>query len=135
MKSTVFFASIKSFECLPDRVELSDKIRSFCKNFTIAYGNLEKNVSYENICIRMRTNVIALRIDNYTADLIEKIIKYKLADNKADALRLIMQNGIQSAKKSVERKERSEIIIKKWKEKGLPELPENLSEISIRDRE
>ena len=44
----------------------------------------------------MRTNVIALRIDNYTADLIEKIIKYKLADNKADALRLIMQNGIQS---------------------------------------
>ncbi|MHB1470909.1 MAG: hypothetical protein ACYCSA_08240 [Thermoplasmataceae archaeon] len=83
----------------------------------------------------MRTNVIALRIDNYTADLIEKIIRYKLADNKADALRLIMQNGIQSAKKSVERKERSEIIIKKWKEKELPELPENLSEISIRDRE
>ena len=58
--------------------------------------------------MRMRTNVIALRIDNYTADLIEKIIRYKLADNKADALRLIMQNGIQSAKKSVERKVRLE---------------------------
>ena len=42
---------------------------------------------------------------------------------------------LMDAKKSVERKERSEIIIKKWKEKGLPELPENLSEISIMDRE
>ncbi|MHB8396870.1 MAG: hypothetical protein ACYDAZ_02305 [Thermoplasmataceae archaeon] len=83
----------------------------------------------------MRTNVIALRINNYTADLIEKLIRYKLADNKADALRWIMQNGIQSAERTIERKERSEIIIKKWKEKGLPELPQDLSEISIRDRE
>ncbi|MHB1709729.1 MAG: hypothetical protein ACYCT2_09690 [Thermoplasmataceae archaeon] len=83
----------------------------------------------------MKTNVIALRIDNYTAEIIEKLIRYKLADNKADALRWIMQNGIQSAKRTIERKERSEIIIKKWKEKGLPELPQDLSEISIRDRE
>ena len=83
----------------------------------------------------MKTNVIALRVDNYTSDLIEKLIKYKLADNKTDALRWIMQNGIRSAKKTIERKERSEIIIKDWKENGLPDLPPDLSEVSIRSRE
>ena len=46
-----------------------------------------------------------------------------------------MQNGMQSAKKTLERKEKSQDIIKKWKEKGLPELPNDLSEISIRERE
>lgn len=83
----------------------------------------------------MTTNVIALRIDDNTSDLIDKLIKYKLASNKANALRWIMQNGMQSAKKTVERKERSQAIIKKWKEKGLPELPHDLSEISIKERE
>ncbi len=83
----------------------------------------------------MKTNVITARIDDYTVNLIEKLIRYKLADTKANALRWIMQNGIQGAKRTIERKERSEIIVKKWKEKGLPELPQDLSEISIRDRE
>jgi len=83
----------------------------------------------------MKTNVIAVRVDDYTTDLIEKLIKYKLAENKADSLRWIMQNGIQNTKKTIERKERSELIIKKWKEKGLPELPHDLSEISVRSRE
>lgn len=83
----------------------------------------------------MKTHVITVRVDDYTADLIERLIKYKVTENKADSLRLIMQNGIQSTKNIIERKERSEIIIKKWKETGLPELPENLSEISIHCRQ
>ncbi len=83
----------------------------------------------------MVSNVIALRIDDNTSDLIDKLIKYKLAANRADALRWIMQNGMQSAKKTVERKEKSKNLIKKWKEKGLPELPKDLSEISIKERE
>lgn len=83
----------------------------------------------------MVSNVIAVRIDDNTSDLIDKLIKYKLAINKADALRLIMQNGMQSAKKTVERKEKSQDIIKKWKKKGLPELPPDLSEVSIKERE
>ena len=83
----------------------------------------------------MVSNVIALRIDDNTSDLIEKLIKYKLAVNRTAALRWIMQNGMQSAKKTLERKEKSQDIIKKWKEKGLPELPNDLSEISIRERE
>ncbi|MCL5988612.1 MAG: hypothetical protein M1414_06915 [Candidatus Thermoplasmatota archaeon] len=69
------------------------------------------------------------------ADLIEKLIKYKIAKNKTDALRWIIQNGTQNTKKTIERKERSELIIKKWKKEGLPVMPQDLSEISIKDRE
>ena len=47
----------------------------------------------------MVSNVIALRIDTNTSDLIEKLIRYKIATNRADALRWIMQNGMQNAKK------------------------------------
>ena len=83
----------------------------------------------------MVSNVIALRIDENTSDLINKLIKYKIAASKADALRWIMQNGMQSAKKTVERKEKSQSIIKTWKKKGLPELPIDLSEISIKERD
>ena len=82
----------------------------------------------------MSSNVITLRIDEFTAKLIEGFIKYKLANSKADALRWIMQRGMQSTKITIERKERSELIIKKWKENGLPDLPQNLSEISIKER-
>jgi methyltransferase-like protein len=83
----------------------------------------------------MVSNVIALRIDDNTANLIDKLIRYKLANNKADALRCIMQNGIQNTKKIIEQKEKNKAIIRKWKEKGLPELPRDLSESSIRERE
>ena len=83
----------------------------------------------------MVTNVIALRIDDNTSNLIDQLIRYKLASSKADALRWIMQNGIQNAKKTVERREKSQSIIKQWKEKGLPELPNNLSEMSIKERD
>ncbi|MCL5678653.1 MAG: hypothetical protein M1301_00290 [Candidatus Thermoplasmatota archaeon] len=83
----------------------------------------------------MVTNVIALRIDDNTSNLIDKLIRYKLASNKTDALRWIMQYGMQSAKKTVERREKSQAIIKVWKEKGLPELPSDLSEISIKERD
>ena len=83
----------------------------------------------------MVSNVIALRIDSNTSELIDKLIKYNIATNRTSALRWIMQNGMQSAKKTIEQKEKSQDIIKKWKEKGLPELPEDLSEISIKERE
>lgn len=83
----------------------------------------------------MVTHVIALRIDDDTSILIANLMRYKLASNKADALRWIMQNGMQNAKKIIERRKRSQAIIRIWKEKGLPELPPNLSEISIKERD
>ena len=83
----------------------------------------------------MVTNVIALRVDDNTLNLIEKMIKYKLVGNKADALRWIMQNGIKNAKKAIEAKEKNQAIINEWKKRGSPDLPQNLSEISIKDRD
>ena len=46
-----------------------------------------------------------------------------------------MQNGVQDARRMLEKKEKSEQIIKKWRENGFPALPDNLSEVSIRERE
>ena len=83
----------------------------------------------------MVSNIIALRIDNNTSELIDKLIKYNIATNRTSALRWIMQNGMQSAKKTIERKEKSQDIIKEWREKGLPVLPIYLSEISIKERD
>lgn len=83
----------------------------------------------------MVTNVIALRVDDNTLNLIGKLIKYKLVGNKADALRWIMQNGIKNAKKAIEAKEKNQAIINEWKKRGPPDLPQDLSEISIRDRD
>ena len=48
----------------------------------------------------MVTNVITLRIDDNTSNLVDKLIKYNLANNRANALRWIMQNGMQNAKKT-----------------------------------
>ena len=83
----------------------------------------------------MVTNVIALRVDESTSNLIDKLIKFKLASNKGDALRWIMQNGMQQAKETIDRREKSKALIKVWKERGLPELPHDLSEISIKERD
>ncbi|MHB1493804.1 MAG: hypothetical protein ACYCSG_00905 [Thermoplasmataceae archaeon] len=83
----------------------------------------------------MKTEVIAIRIDHDISELINKLIKYKLSKNKTDAIRTIMQNGVHDARRMIEKKEKSEQIIKKWRENGFPTLPDNLSEVSIRERE
>ena len=76
----------------------------------------------------------AIRLDNNTSKLIDKLIEYKFSRTRADGFRWIMQNGMQKAKKAVEQKEKSQSIIRKWKETGLPEFPDDLSELSIKER-
>ncbi|MCL6090938.1 MAG: hypothetical protein M1393_07875 [Candidatus Thermoplasmatota archaeon] len=83
----------------------------------------------------MKTDVIAIRVDEQISDLVNKIIEYKLAKNKTDAIRWIMKYGMQTTKKTIEKKEQSRLIIEKWKKNGFPKLPVNLSEISIKERE
>lgn len=82
----------------------------------------------------MVKNVITLRIDDNTSDLIDMLIKLKLARNKGDALRWIMQVSIKGAKELIERKEKGQALVKEWKERGFPELPPELSNISIYER-
>ena len=52
----------------------------------------------------MVRNVITLRIDDNTSDLIDMLIKLKLARNKGDALRWIMQVSIKSKNSSRSKK-------------------------------
>lgn len=82
----------------------------------------------------MKTDVIAMRVDQDTSDLIKKLIKYKISANRTEAVRTIMRNGVVNTKRAIERKEKSQSVIKRWLKKGFPELPENLSEISIEER-
>ncbi|MCL4333847.1 MAG: hypothetical protein M1290_01960 [Candidatus Thermoplasmatota archaeon] len=83
----------------------------------------------------MKSNVITIRVEQEISDLVEKLLRYKLARNKAEAVRIIMRDGIPNAKKVVERKENGKEIVKKWLKHGLPELPKDLSIISIKERE
>jgi gamma-glutamyl phosphate reductase len=83
----------------------------------------------------MKTDVIGIRIDEQTSELLNTLIEYKIVKNKTDAVRWIMKHGMQTTKKIIEKKKASQFIIEKWKKEGFPELPENLSEISIKERE
>lgn len=83
----------------------------------------------------MKTDVIGVRIDPETSIIVGKLIKFKIVKNKTDAIKFLMKHGTASTRKMVERKEDSHIIIKKWKREGFPNLPEDLSDRSISDRE
>ena len=83
----------------------------------------------------MKADVITIRVDQEISDLVENLLRYKLARNKAEAVRIIMRQGISNAKKVVERKEKGKEVVRKWLKHGLPELPKDLSTISISARE
>ena len=83
----------------------------------------------------MKTSMVGIRIDAETLILIEGLIKYKLATNKADAIRYIMHYGMKTASGTVARKEAAEKILLSWHKKGFPRLPNNLSEILLRERD
>ncbi|MBX8637858.1 MAG: hypothetical protein KIY11_05825 [Thermoplasmata archaeon] len=83
----------------------------------------------------MKTSVIGIRIDAVTSSLIDRIIKYKLANSKADAIRFIMLNGMKGATGIVERKEAAEKILSSWHKKGFPRLPKDLSKMALKERE
>ena len=83
----------------------------------------------------MKTSMLGIRIDAETLILIEGLIKYKLAANKADAIRYIMHYGMKAASSTVARKEAAQTILLAWHKKGFPKLPKNLSEILLRERD
>lgn len=83
----------------------------------------------------MKTSIVGIRVDAETSILIERVIKHKLAANKADAIRYIMQYGIKASTAIVDRKETAEKILHTWQKKGFPDLPENLSEILLKERD
>lgn len=83
----------------------------------------------------MKTELVAIRIDENTSALVKGLMKYGFARTKADAVRMIMESGIGKATEVVELRERAEHTLSKWKKQGMPKLPSNLSEKSIQDRD
>lgn len=83
----------------------------------------------------MKTSVIAMRVDESTSLLIKKLIKYNLAGNSAEAVRFIMLKSLGVARGEVERREKAERLLSGWQEKGFPDLPADLSALSMKERE
>lgn len=83
----------------------------------------------------MKTSIVGIRVDAETSLLIERMIKHKLATNKADAIRYIMQYGIKTSTAIVDRKETAAKILHTWHKKGFPKLPRNLSETLLKERD
>jgi len=61
----------------------------------------------------MVTNVIAIRLDDNTMKLIDKLIEHKFSRTRTVSLRWIMENGMHRTKNAVEQKEKSKTIIRK----------------------
>ena len=83
----------------------------------------------------MKTDFISLRLDTKTSTTVRKLIELRLVKTKTNAVKFIMKQGIMETTHIIEKKEESLRIIKKWKEGGSPILSEDLSDISIKERE
>ncbi len=83
----------------------------------------------------MKTDVIGLRLDQETSTTVKKLIEFHMVKSKTNAVKFIMKRGIMETTHIIERKEESRRIIKKWKEEGSPILSQDLSNISIKERE
>ena len=80
-------------------------------------------------------NVISVRVNYEVLNTINKLISLDIVKNKTAALNFILNNGIQKAEDTIEIKENAKKLLEKYLREGLPELPENLSNRSIEERE
>ena len=83
----------------------------------------------------MKTDFISLRLDTKTSTTVRKLIELRLVKTKTNAVKFIMKRDIMETTHIIEKKEERRRIIKKWKEEGFPVLSEDLSNISIKERE
>lgn len=83
----------------------------------------------------MKTDFISLRLDTKTSPTVRKLIELRLVKTKTNAVKFIIKHGIMETTHIIEKKEERRRIIKKWKEEGFPVLSEDLSNISIKERE
>ncbi len=81
------------------------------------------------------SKVLSIRVDDSILELINKMISYKIAKNKKEAVYIIMEKGINNVYGIIENKDKISGILNSYIKNGLPELPGNLSDISIEERE
>ena len=79
-------------------------------------------------------NVISVRVNDDLLNIINKLTSLDIVKNKTATLNFILNNGIQKARDAIETKENARKLLEKYLREGLPELPENLSDLSINER-
>lgn len=79
-------------------------------------------------------NVISVRVNDDVLNTINRLTSLDIVKNKTAALNFILNNGIQKARDAIETKENTRKLLEKYLREGLPELPENLSDLSINER-
>lgn len=79
-------------------------------------------------------NVISVRVNDDVLNTINRLTSLDIVKNKTAALNFILNNGIQKARDAIETKENARKLLEKYLREGLPELPENLSDLSINER-
>ncbi len=79
--------------------------------------------------------VISVRVNNELLTIINKLISLNIAKNKTDAVNFILNNGLKNALTTIETRENAKKLLEKYLKEGLPDLPPDLSDISIEERE
>ncbi len=79
--------------------------------------------------------VVSIRLSEDMINTINKLIEFKIANNRTDAINYIMENGVNNVNNLIKKKEKTQELLKKYLKEGLPELPAGLSEKSIIERE
>ncbi|SMD30833.1 ETC complex I subunit [Picrophilus oshimae] len=64
-----------------------------------------------------------------------RLISFKIVDSKTEAINYMLEHGIEYTMNVIEKKERSRELLERYLHEGLPELPSDLSDISIMERE
>ncbi|HII81941.1 hypothetical protein [Ferroplasma sp.] len=81
------------------------------------------------------SKVVSIRLSDNEFNIMNKLIFFKIVKNKTDAINYILEHGVNNAKDIIKRKETAQELLEKYLNEGLPELPSNLSDISIMERE
>lgn len=79
--------------------------------------------------------VVSIRLSEDMINTINKLIEFKIANSRTDAINYIIENGINNVNNLIKKKIKTQELLEKYLKEGLPELPSGLSENSILERE
>lgn len=81
------------------------------------------------------SEIVSVRLSKNILNTIKKLILYKIVKNKTEAINYIMEHGLDYVNDKIKKKEKIEELLNIYLHDGLPELPANLSDVSIKERE
>ncbi len=81
------------------------------------------------------SGIVSIRLSEDTLNVINELILYKIVKNKTEAVNYIMEHGLNYVNQKIKKKKKTEELLNIYLHNGLPELPANLSDRSIKERE